>query len=253
MNESKFNGMGKIYAQFRPSYPQEFIDYLYSDVGIGKNSSVADIGSGTGILTRQLIEKGNTVFAVEPNEDMRKVAEQELQEYVGFISINGTAENTTLADCSVDYITVAQAFHWFDRQNFKAECKRILKPNGKVILVWNSRDETSGLVRENDAVNRKYCPDFKGFSGGMRGMENDDDINDFFAGGYEIKIFENNLIFDEQGFIGRNLSASYALKESDNNYRSYIAELKALFDKYGDNRQLVMPNLTRSYVGMVFR
>lgn len=251
MNETKFDGMGKIYAQFRPSYPQAFLDYLYSDVGINAESIIADIGSGTGILTRQLLEKGNKVYAVEPNEDMRKVAEADLQSFGGFKSVIGTAENTTLADNNIDYITVAQAFHWFDRQSFKAECQRILKHNGKVILVWNSRDEYSDLVQENDKVNKKYCPNFMGFSGGMRGATSEDDFSDFFCGEYEIKAFNNDLHFDEQGFIGRNLSAAYALKESDTDYTAYVAELKALFDKYRSGGALVMPHLTRSYVGRV--
>jgi len=251
MNESKFNGMGEIYSKYRPSYPLEFIDYIFSNIGTKKETIIADIGSGTGILTRQLLERGGKVTAVEPNADMRKVAEKDLSSFDKFISINGTAENTTLPDHSIDHITVAQAFHWFDRQLFKSECKRILKPGGMVFLVWNSRDETSELVRENDAVNKKYCPNFKGFSGGMRGAENEDDFNDFFDGEYEIKTFQNDVTFDEQGFIGRNLSGSYALKEDDRNYQNYISELKALYEKYNKSGQLIMPNLTRSYTGKV--
>lgn len=249
MNESKFDGMGKIYAQFRPAYPQEFIDYLYFGIGMNENSVIADVGSGTGILTRQLLEKGSKVFAVEPNSDMRMAAEKDLRRFIGFVSVNGSDQNTMLADKSVDYITAAQAFHWFDRVQFKIECGRILKPNGKVILVWNRRDETNELVRDNDAVNKKYCPNFKGASGGMRGAESEDDFKDFFAGDYETRIFRNDLNYDEQNFIGRNLSGSYALKESDGNYLDYVAELKSLFDKYSANGYLAMPNVTRSYAG----
>ena len=250
-NTRKFDGMGKIYAKFRPSYPQEFMDYLYCCVGMGENGIAADIGSGTGILTRQILERGGKVFAVEPNADMRAAAEAELIGFDGFVSVNGSAENTTLADHSVDFITAAQAFHWFDRRRFKAECERILKPNGKVILVWNSRDEASEMVRENDAANKKYCPSFKGFSGGMRGAESDDDFKDFFAGEYETKIFNNELVFDERGFVGRNLSASYALKDGDGEYAAYVAELKNIFDKYSSDGRLAMPNFTRSYAGRI--
>ena len=118
-----------------------------------------------------------------------------------------------LADNSVDFITVAQAFHWFDRNIFKAECGRILRTGGKVILVWNSRDATSELVSENDAINKKYCPNFKGPADGTRGAETDDYYSDFFTDEYETKTFRNDLSFDEEGLIGRNLSASYALKK----------------------------------------
>ena len=106
-------------------------------------------------------------------------------------------------------------------------------------------------MRENDFVIRKYCPNFKGYSNGTRGPENDDDLNDFFAGHYEIETFRNDLFFDEQGFIGRNLSGSYALKTGDEEFHAYVDELTALFYKYSNNGALVMPNLTRSFVGRV--
>ena len=104
MNESKFDGMGAVYAQFRPANPEEFIYYLYTSAGMERTSIIADIGSGTGILTRQLLEKGSRVYAVEPNADMRAVAEAELSGFSSFMSVNGTAEHTTLAEKSVDYI-----------------------------------------------------------------------------------------------------------------------------------------------------
>ena len=182
MNESKFNGMGNAYSQFRPTYPQAFIDYLCEKAGISNKSIIADIGSGTGILTRQLLDVGAKVFAVEPNSDMSGIAEADLSGFTNFKSIRGSAENTTLPDSSLDFVTVAQAFHWFDRKRFKDECKRILKGSGKVVLVWNCRDETSSLVCENDTVIRKHCPDFIGYSGGTRGEENEGDFKDFLLG-----------------------------------------------------------------------
>ena len=251
MNESKFDGKGQMYARFRPAYAIAFMDYLYAEVGIDAGSVIADVGSGTGIFTRQLLERGNKVYAVEPNHDMRVVAETDLSGFGGFVSIEGSAESTMLADGSVDCITVAQAFHWFDRNRFKTECRRILKPGGRVILVWNSRDDASELVSENEAVNRKYCPDFKGFSGGMRFTEGNEDFHAFFKGAFEAEIFRNDLVFDEPEFVGRNLSGSYALKETDNDYDAYVAAIKGLFYKYADNGLLIMPNITRSFVGTV--
>ena len=251
MNESKFDGMGEIYAKFRPTYPQEFIEYLYSDVGISKHSTIADIGSGTGILTKQLLEAGNKVFSVEPNDDMRAIAEVNLRCFNNYISVNGTAEHTTLCNESINFITVAQVFHWFDRVRFKAECSRILKLNGIIILVWNSRVFDSEVVKDVDKTNRKYCPNFKGFSGDMRGAEGENDFDDFFVGEYESKVFYNDQVADLDGFIGRNLSASYALKENDEDYPAYVAELTANFNKYAIDGNLVMPVITRSYVGKI--
>lgn len=251
MNENKFDGMGNIYAKFRPNYPKAFIDFLFTNLNLPKNCAFADVGAGTGILTKQLLEKDSTVYAVEPNDDMRKVAENNLNEFSKFIPVKGTAENTTLSDNSIDIITVAQAFHWFDRQKFKEECRRILKPSDKVILIWNSRDSKSELIIENDSINRKYCPNFKGFSGGMKGAATEDDFSDFFSGEYIVKTFQNPLTYSKKNFVGRNLSASYALKENDENYTSYVNELEKLFDKYSKDCVLTMPNFTMCYFGTV--
>lgn len=115
MNENIFNGVGETYAKYRPSYPQTLLKYLCAEIGINKFSTIADIGSGTGIFTQQLLNKCSKIYAIEPNDDMREVAEKKLGNELGFISINGTAENTTLENESIDYITAAQSFHWFDR------------------------------------------------------------------------------------------------------------------------------------------
>lgn len=251
MNEKQFDGLGKIYAKFRPSYPENFINYLYSTARITRDSIVADVGSGTGILTEQLLLKGSKVFAVEPNDNMRDIAEKNLNRFTEFVSVSATAENTKLLDNSIDFITVAQAFHWFDKQAFKKECQRILKPGGKVILVWNSRDEKSQLIQANEEINKKYCTDFKGFSGGISDVIENNAFDDFFTGKFEVCVFDNPLEFDENGFIGRNLSSSYAPKEHDDRYDAYVLELKAVFEAYNKNGILIMPNFTRSYVGIV--
>lgn len=252
MNETKFDGKGEIYAQFRPSYPQECIDELFLNLHLTASDVLADIGAGTGKLTQMLLEKGNTVYAVEPNADMRKIAEENLSAFPNFISVNGTAEHTALPACSVACVTAAQAFHWFDRAAFKQECKRILRPHGSVILLWNSRDENSALVQENDRINQLYCPNFKGFSGGMRGARQDGEFADFFSDGvYRTLTFDFPLYFDEQGFVGRNLSASYAPKPTDAAYHDYVAALRALFGKYAENGKVCMPNFTKCYIGNV--
>lgn len=251
MNEEKFTGKGTLYAKFRPTYPRDFIEYLYSEACLPDQSVIADIGSGTGIMTALLLEKGNPVFAVEPNEDMRRVAGENLRNFPLFTSVAASAEHTTLPDHSIDLITVAQAFHWFDRQAFREECHRILKPGGRVALIWNSRDPESTLVAENDQIIRKYCPEYKGFSGGTRGPKPENDFSDFFSGGYMEKRFANDLIFDLSGFIGRNLSASYALKEGDAQYDAFVTELKLLFGKYAVNGAVLMPNFAESFIGRV--
>ena len=251
-NEDRFAGKADIYKKFRPTYPKEFIDYLYSQVGFSRESVIADIGSGTGIFSRLLIEQGSFVYCVEPNEDMRRVAEQDLSEYKNFVSVNAPAENTGLQDNSVDFITAAQAAHWFDREAFKAECRRVLKPGGKVAIIWNMRDFESEIVRKDYAIREKYCVDRKGLGDGSGLSKNTPDY--FFADKIcEMKIFRNDLQFDRENFIGRNLSASYAPREDTDpeKYHGLVRELGELFDEYNIDGILNFPHFTQSFVGIV--
>ncbi len=250
MNTEKFSGKANIYEKYRPEYPKAFIEYLYNNAGFDQSSSIADVGAGTGILTRQLLEKGSRVFGVEPNDDMRKMAETKLAGFINFSLVNGTAENTQLAGQSIDFVTVAQAFHWFDALAFKKECARILKPEGVVVLVWNSRVAGSELVMENAEICKKYCPDFTGFSGGME--EKPSDLSIFFKDGlYETKHFDNKISYDLEGFIGRNLSASYAPNEKETNYVKFVNAITSLFDRYSVGGKVAVPNITRCYSGKV--
>ncbi|MBJ8103040.1 MULTISPECIES: class I SAM-dependent methyltransferase [Bacillus cereus group] len=245
-----FTDEADIYAKYRPNYPNEYIDYLFSANQLKEDRIVADIGSGTGIFSRQLLEKGLNVIGVEPNDDMRKMAEQSLKLYSRFQSIKVTAENTTLKEHSVDLVTVAQAFHWFDKVAFKIECQRILKPKANVALVWNSRDLTSPIIKENAEICQKTCPNFKGFSGGIE--ETPEVFNSFFKDGkYEFKEYQNDLLFDYEGFLGRNLSASYAPKKNDEEYQNFVFLLSELFEKHSKNGKIVLQNITRSYLGNV--
>jgi len=246
----KFTDKAEVYAKYRPSYPHEYIEYLITEAGLNEDGIIADIGSGTGILSRQLIERGFTVIGVEPNDDMRSVAEQSLKLDSRFISIKATAESTSINDNSLDLVTVAQAFHWFDKKNFKLECQRILKQDAKVALVWNSRDGSSDINKESAEVCQKYCSNFKGFSGGIE--ETPVAYQQFFKDGkYDFKSFRNDLQFDFNGFLGRYLSASYSPKKTDKEYNLFIAALSNLFEKYSKNEKVIIPNNTRSYLGKV--
>ena len=147
--------------------------------GFCVGSGVADIGSGTGIFSEPLAERGSKVICVGPNVAMRSVAQAKLAQYPHVRFTSGDCENTELAECSVDFITAAQAFHWFDAVKFRAESRRILKPNGKSVLVWNRRDETSAVNHRTAEVLKRYCPNFHGYGGGMKDEEN---IERYFGG-----------------------------------------------------------------------
>ncbi len=248
-NKHKFDQKGAVYSGGRPSYPEEIFSYLESNKIINSNSVCADIGAGTGIFTSQLAPCVKSVYAVEPNENMRFVAEQQYGSLGNVISVNATAESTTLSDASLDMITVAQAFHWFDREKFKTECRRILREDGYVVLVWNDRDANSEIIKDNFAVNKEFCPNFKGSSNGIDfGKEG---FSDFFCGEFEIIEFENNYVYDIDTFIKRNLSSSYSPKVTDSNYNSYVNAIKAVFNKHCVGGVVNYPYITRCYIGKV--
>lgn len=249
-SKDKFTGKADIYAKARPNYPQEYLDYLIDTNELTKNSKVADIGSGTGILTKQLLELGFSVAAVEPNADMRGIAERNLADYSNFISVNASAEETGLFENAFDLITVAQAFHWFDVSKFKVECSRILKPHKKVSLVWNSRDTDSVFVQKNMEMCRHFLPNFVGFSGGIEhAPERYEAV--FKDGVYEYKQFENPIVYTLEDFIRRNLSVSYSLKQGEDGFEQFIEALTALFYQYAREELLCYPNITQSYMGEV--
>ncbi len=245
-----FTNKADAYEKYRPSYPNEYIDYLVSSTMVNEDSIVADIGSGTGKLSRQLLEKGLKVIAVEPNDEMRMKADQTLKQNAQFISIKATAENTSLNHNSVDLITVGQAFHWFDKEKFRFECERILKQDAKVALVWNSRDISSELTRESEYICRNMCSEFKGFSGGIG--DTPDVYKSFFRDGkYDFESYQNDLELDYEGFMGRYISASYSPKKTDKEYVGFISALTDLFKNYSNSGKILFPNITRSYLGKV--
>lgn len=250
MNEEKFSGKAQLYKAYRPAYPDAALDFLYGELGFSSDSAVADIGAGTGILTALLLSRGvRKMYAVEPNADMRQAMEAALAHDPRFAAVDASAENTGLPAGSIDFVTAAQAFHWFDRARFHAECRRILKPGGQVLLLYNNRVE-SPIVSENAAVNRAYCPDFKGFSGGQ--TQTPEAFADFFKDGTAAhRQFQNPFFLDEKGFVGRSLSSSYAPKPGDKAYDAYVAALRALFRKYAENGRVFMLYETHVYYGEV--
>ena len=178
---------------------------------------------------------------------MRGAAEALLGGDPRFSSSNGTDHDTGLPDRSVDMVAAAQAFHWFDGPAFARECRRILRPGGRAVLVWNVR----GSAPMNQAlaqVFREHCPSFHGFTGGMG--EDDPRIRDFFGGAYEKRRFPKPLTLDRDQFLRRCFSSSYALREGDADYEAFRAALEALFDTFASGGQLIQPNETVAYVGI---
>lgn len=244
---SRFDGRGEIYAKARPKYAAEFFDYLKNTMHIPAGSVFADVGSGTGIFTEQLLHCGYAVYAVEPNDDMRRKAEEKLTRADRFVSVCGSDVHMNLPDHSVDYITAAQAFHWFDAEAFRQECRRVLKPGGQVIVVYNSRDEKAACTQALADVRRRYTPGFRGFSNGI----GDEKCIAFFAGKCVVFRTDNTQIYDRQGYINRVLSSSYSLKAEDDRYAAYLKEINGIFDRFSADGRIAVPTETVAYIGAV--
>ena len=235
-NVERFSNRVENYVKYRPDYPSEIIPFLVGNCGLTKETIVADVGCGTGISSRMFLENGNRVFGVEPNQSMREAAVKFLVKFPWFIAVDGTSDATTLADASVDIVTAAQAFHWFDPETTKQEFQRILKPGGHIILIWNERQlDTTPFLIEYEAFLIKYASDY----GSVR-HENVDatELRGFFKKEYGSATFPNTQIFDFEGLKGRMLSASYMPSGLDPIYEQMIEELQVLFAKHNENGKI---------------
>ncbi|MBN2350972.1 MAG: class I SAM-dependent methyltransferase [Spirochaetales bacterium] len=228
--EDRFSGLSDDYRKYRPGYPREIIDTLAAEYGLKRESVMADVGSGTGKLTKLFLDSGCRVYGVEPNEDMRREAERAFAGRGNFVSVNGTAERTGLPDRSVDLIAAGTAFHWFDVARTKREFARIRKPRGAMVLVWNVRDENEDFMREYDRLIRTHIPEYElvGFH-----LDKRKEIMDFFKPAEAVRReFPNRQRFDRGGLLGRVRSTSYCPKEGTPEYERLAAALSDLFDEW---------------------
>jgi len=243
----RFSSRVDNYVRYRPGYPSEVLELLKSECGLKPSSILADIASGTGILTRMLLENGNRVFGVEPNLDMRQAGEQLLARYPGFTSIAGSAEATTLHGHSVDIITAAQAAHWFEREKARREFVRILVPGGWTVLLWNERDtDSTPFLREYEQLLLTYGTDYKE----VRHERTTDAIDTFFAPSpFRAKVFPHSQELDAKALEGRLLSSSYTPQPEDASHESMVRELRRVFDRYQLNGRVSFEYTTRVYYG----
>jgi len=232
------------YVKFRPSYPMELISFLLEN-GINTDSTVCDIGSGTGILSELLLEQNINVIGVEPNDEMRNYSERLLSKYSEFRSIAASAEDTGLSDNSVDIITAAQAFHWFDRQKCRKEFIRILKKEGIVFLIWNRRDNSTTLLKSYEEVQKKFGTDYQK----VNHQNIDDKEIKKFLKSYNKKQFYNSQKLDWEGFLGRAMSASYTPSQDDYRFNDFKESLKSIYDKNEKEGFVIIKYITEVFYG----
>jgi len=244
--KERFSERAAYYVRYRPSYPTAVITHLQTHCNLTTDSIIADIGSGTGLLAQLFLERGNTVYGVEPNQAMREAGESYLADYATFHSINASAETTTLADNSVDFVVAGQAAHWFVPLPTKAEFERILRPNGHLVFVWNKRDiDASPFMHRYEKTIHQFArsDSYAGSHAKATGMP------DLILGDTVVKQeFDYADRLDYATFEGRALSSSIAALAGDPLHEPFLAALRQLFEKYAENGRILFQFKTKLYV-----
>jgi ubiquinone/menaquinone biosynthesis C-methylase UbiE len=220
---------------------------LKQELCFSQASVVADVGSGTGILSELLLKNGNRVFGVEPNEDMRLIAEANLAEYRNFRSISGSAESTTLENGSVDFITAAQSFHWFNQEQTRGEFRRILRNGGWVVLIWNTRKTSTPFLRSYDELVSWVSDNRR-----VRHEDvSDQALRSVLGKDYRTIKLDNSQKSDYAGLVGRLLSASYAPLRGEPLFHEMITKLSEVFNRHQVDGVVTFEYLTEVYAGQL--
>ncbi len=242
----RFSSRVENYVRYRPDYPPAVLDVMREVCGFTPDAAVADIGAGTGIFSALLLRNGNRVFGVEPNAEMRAAAERSLGGNARFVSVDGTAENTTLPDHSVAFITAAQAFHWFNRERTRPEFSRILQPGGWVVLVWNVRRlDSTPFLRAYENLLETYGTDYTEVRDKHPGLGQ---VREFVDTDRVIlRSLEHRQWFDHDGLLGRLLSSSYAPEAGHPNHGPMRARLAEIFEQHQADGQVSFDYDTQVY------
>lgn len=243
----RFSGRVEAYARHRPGYPRTIVDALLSSGDLRAGDRVADIGCGTGRLSVLFLDAGCHVVGVEPNDEMRAAAETLLAAEARFESRRGRAEETGLPEASVDLAVAGQAFHWFDRGPAREEMNRILRPGGKVFLIWNVRlVDASPFMTEYDRLLQVHS--MQGERVGHHNPE-DDDIRSFFVGPVRILTEKHSQHLDEAGLEGRLLSSSYVPEIGHPGHGRMMSDMRDLFDRHERGGRIAFEYEARGYLG----
>lgn len=238
---TRFSNRVADYVAGRPPYPMALLESL-APFGLSTGSLVADVGAGTGIFSRVLADFGCEVHAVEPNQAMREAIER----HSNIQSFDGTAEHTTLPTGQYDFVFAAQAFHWFDRAAFRAECQRLLKPDGQVVLVWNDRRLDTAFLTDYAALLDRFGSD-------QCRVNHQDisqaDLDDWFGGGCRCIEVPNWQDLSWEQLIGRVTSSSYMPSATDPNFNETRQAFRALYDQYASSGTVRLDYTTKAYIG----
>lgn len=218
------------YRASRPGYPDELVPLLHRETGLAPNWTVVDLGCGTGLSARPFLEAGNRVVGVEPEAAMRAAAAVDLADFPGFEVREGAAEATGLPDHCTDLVVAAQAFHWFDADRAGPEARRILRPGGWPVVLWNTRlTGATPFLEAYEAFLVEYGTDY----GTVRHDQVVPDTLALFLGAPPRTFrLENRQRFDREGLRARVRSSSYTPPAGDPRHPSMLWALDRLFDEH---------------------
>jgi len=243
----RFSNRASEYARYRPGYPPQVLETLRRECGLKQDSVVADVGCGTGILSRVFCDAGNQVYGVEPNASMLQEAGRFLRDCGNFVSVLGRAEATTLKAGLADFVTVAQAFHWFEPRETRREFERILKPGGWVVLIWNDRRmQATPFMIAYEQLLVRFSVDYDK----VKPLWNKNSLPEFFApAGFRRAEFDNPQVFDRNGLTGRIMSASYMPHRGHPDYPPMLGAIDNLFDEHQKNGVVKLEQETKMFYG----
>jgi len=223
------------YDTGRPHYPMAFFEYLYNEIGLNSNSIIADIGAGTGKITREFLKRGNKVFAVEPDKDMIRVLKNNLSQFTNCTTIESIAEDTNILDKSVDFIFCGNSYHWFNRNKVVHEFNRIIKNNNgrfNIIITTLGANHYDYSDEYHEVVCKYFRP--------VLGRKSNTD-SPFINDSAEKKIFEFVVYQGYDEFINGALSGSFSPTPDDDCFEEYCKAMKQIFENYNKNGKLETP------------
>ena len=244
----RFSNRVENYRRYRPGYPEAVGVLLEQRCELTPSAVVADVGSGTGLLSELFLRRGCTVYGIEPNQEMREAGERAMASWPRFSSVDGRAEATTLPGTSVDLVAAGQAFHWFDRRASRAEFARILKPGGWVVLVWNKRRKTGApFLEAYERLLQRWSVDYADVD---HERVTDAVVEEFFAPApYQRAVFPSEQRLEFEAARGRLESASYVPAPDHPNHGPMLAELREIFAAHGTEGKVVYTYDTVVYFG----
>jgi SAM-dependent methyltransferase len=240
----RFTGRVEDYERYRLRYPAAVMSLLVARCGLRREHMVADVGAGTGMLAELFLEHGNSVVAVEPNDDMYAACERLASMRPGLLVRKAKAEATGLDAASMDFVAAGRAFHWFDQQRAKTEFRRILRPGGWVVLVSNGRvRDESPLSAAYEGLLREHGTDY---AANRERYEIESRVEDFFAGGEMFReeiAGEQRLTLDQ--LVGQTRSLSVTPEPGHAKYPGMLTALREFFNRWAVNGMLTMPTVCK--------